>query len=267
MQSANNASLPGTITGTFTWDVNLGSHVDPGLQLLHQPASNPGDSLTLAVQLTSAISTAGRHPWQFQLTTPSGLETISGYSFVVPQDSSVFGAGWTFSNTNQLISIAADGANSLPAGELMAYGTGEFRFYSGTSTFTSPTGDNGTLTSATVGGTTTYTYTMADGETETFTSSGYETQWTSTDGKETLQYRYNGSNQLTGMTAIDGSTATFTYSSGKVSTITEPNTKTVTFTYSGTNLTSITNPDGGRSHLQLRWQPPRHRRDLRHHPE
>jgi hypothetical protein len=85
--------------------------------------------------------------------------------------------------------IAAAGA--APAGMLRLFGAGEYRFYQGTSTFTSPANDNGVLTL--VGGT--YTYTTPDGQTETFNSAGCETQWTSADGQETLKYRYNGSNQ------------------------------------------------------------------------
>ena len=87
------------------------------------------------------------------------------------------------------MSIPYDSVNNLPAGMFHVFGTGEVRFYTGTTTFTSPANDNGVLTLS--GGV--YTYTTPDGQTETFNSAGDETQWTSADGQQTLQYRYNGS--------------------------------------------------------------------------
>jgi YD repeat-containing protein len=71
------------------------------------------------------------------------------------------------------------------------------------------------------------------------------TYQTSADGQQTLQFRYNGSSQLTGMTAIDGALSTFTYVSGLLSTIATAGGRTYTFAYSGTNLTQVTDPDGG----------------------
>ena len=71
------------------------------------------------------------------------------------------------------------------------------------------------------------------------------TQWTSPDGNETLQYRYDGSNRLDGITAIDGAVTTISYSSGSV-TIQTVNSRTWTLGLAlSNNLTSITNPDSG----------------------
>jgi hypothetical protein len=68
---------------------------------------------------------------------------------------------------------------------LRAYGTGGWSYYASASggTFTSPAGDNGTLTYAN----NVYTYTLADGETDTFNSSGDQTSWASTDGQSSAQ--------------------------------------------------------------------------------
>jgi YD repeat-containing protein len=128
---------------------------------------------------------------------------------------------------------------------LRVFGDGQWSFYQGTTTFSSPADDSGVLSAATNGGVTTYTYAYADGRTETFNGAGYETQWASADGQQTLQFRYNASNQLTGMTAIDGGLSTFSYSSGLLSTIQTVNSRTYTFAYSGANLTKVTNPGGG----------------------
>jgi YD repeat-containing protein len=158
----------------------------------------------------------------------------------VAQDGSPYGAGWSFSPVDQLVSIAVDNADGYPAGQLRVYGTGGYRFYSGTTTFTSPAGDPGTLTLS--GGV--YTYTLPDGEKWNFNSSGYETSQVSADGLTTLSYRYDGSNRVSGMTAIDGALSTFTYGTGVVTLVTA-NSRTTTLSLSSGNLTQVTNPDGG----------------------
>jgi YD repeat-containing protein len=72
------------------------------------------------------------------------------------------------------------------------------------------------------------------------------TQWQSADGQETLQYRYDGSNRLSGITAIDGAVTTFVYSSGQVLIETvNSRVTTLTLSTSTNNLTEITDPDSG----------------------
>jgi hypothetical protein len=176
---------------------------------------SPGHVLTVAQQAASSVTT-GRYPWSATVTmnyATAIVRTVTGVDYAVAQDGSPFGSGWTYEGTDQLISIAADGNG--PAGVLRAYGTGGERFYtsSGGGNFTSPAGDNGTLTQS--GGT--YTYQNPEGDTWTFNSSGYQTSWTSADGDLSWQYRYNGSNQLTGLTAPDGTLTTINYSGGLAS--------------------------------------------------
>jgi hypothetical protein len=55
------------------------------------------------------------------------VQTASGSLFVVAFDSSVFGAGWSFSEIDKLLSISASGSDSV--GELMVLGSGGYRFY------------------------------------------------------------------------------------------------------------------------------------------
>jgi RHS repeat-associated protein len=234
LNSPNNASLPSTITAVLTWNGT------PTTFTYSTSADQPGDQLALNVQVPNAVTTTGRTAWSLSLqATGMTTQNASGAAFVVAEDSSPFGAGWTFGPTDQLVSIAAGGG--YPAGMLRVFGDGQWSFYQGTATFSSPADDSGTLTTG--GGL--YTYTFADGRTETFNGAGYETQWASADGQQTLQFRYNGSNQLTSMTAIDGGLSTFSYSGGLLSTIQTVNSRTTTFAYSGANLTKVTNPDGG----------------------
>jgi YD repeat-containing protein len=244
LPSNNNAALPGTISGTLTWDTtgaNAASTFSYSTTGFYQ-----GDVLIVAAQVPSAGSATGRYLWRLDVSTPAGRQTVTGAAFVVAQDASPFGAGWTLSTVDRLIDIAAQGA--FPAGKLRVYGTGESRFYAsnGMGGYTSPANDAGTLTVATVGITTTYTYTSIDQQTWTFNGNGYQTRWASEDGNQTLLYRYDGSNRLMGATAIDGAPATFAYGTYTLlQTIQAVNGQTTTLAYSGTALTQITNPDGG----------------------
>jgi len=230
VQSPNNASLPGTVSAVLTWNGTAGATLTYSTSGLH-----PGDPLVIAAQVPSAVTTTGAYSWSL-LVLVSGQPnmTASGTAYVVAQDNSPFGAGWTFAPVDQI--------DSVTGGVLLAYGTGGWRYYAsaGGGSFTSPAGDNGTLSQS--GGT--YTYSTPDGQTWTFNSSGYETSWASADGQSLLTYTYSSGNLAT-QTAIDGTTTTFNYSGGKVSTIVTGNSRTTTLAYSGSNLTQVTNPDGG----------------------
>jgi RHS repeat-associated protein len=240
LQSVNNAALPGSITASLTFN---GSST--GTLTYSTAGLAAGDPFVIAAQAPSSITTTGRYTYTLVVSVPGqSPQTYNGSTFVVAQDASVFGAGWTFSPVDQLFSIAASGG--LPAGVLRSYGAGEWSFYTdaGGGAYTSPAGDTGTL-SLTAG---TYTYSTPDGQKWTFNSSGYETGWASADGQQLLTFTYSGSN-LSTMTAIDGTLTTFNYSSGKVSTIVTGNGRTTTLSYSSgsgnTNLTAITDPSPG----------------------
>ncbi len=238
--SANNAALPSAITAVLTWNGTAATFT------YSTAGDQPGDALTVAAHAPAAVTTTGRYPWKLEVIVPGQLDqTVTGATFVVAEDASPFGAGWTFGLTDQLVSIPYDSVNNLPAGMLRVFGAGQWSFYQGTSTFSSPADDPGTLTLS--GGT--YTYTAPDGTSETFNSAGYETRWTSADGQETLQFAYNttaSATYLTAMTAIDGGVSSFSYSSGLLSTIQTVNGRTYTAAYDGSNdLTQVTNPDHG----------------------
>lgn len=237
LTAINNASLPANISVELIWD---GS--SQGTDTYSTSALQKGDKISVAAQVDSAAAT-GRHTWELRVT-PAGGSTISqsGVTFVVNQDASVFGAGWNLSTLNRLIDIPSSGAN--PAGKLWLYGSGGWRFFSGTSgTLTAPPEENGTLVK---NGDGTFTYTAAAGWVIQFDSSGYQTSWTSADTKESYSFTYSSGN-VSGFTAIDGSTSTFNYTSSKVSSISVPGSRTFTLTVNGStgDLTSITNADSG----------------------
>jgi RHS repeat-associated protein len=234
LQSPNNASLPANVSAALTWNGATGATFTYSTSGLHQ-----GDPLVIAVQVPSAVTTTGAYSWTLTVAI-SGQpnQTASGTAYVVAQDTSPFGAGWTFAPVDQLVSVSG--------GVLRAYGIGSWRYYAsgGGGSYTSPAGDNGTLSQT--GGT--YTYATPDGQKWTFNSSGYETGWASADGQALLTYTYNGSNQLATMTAVDGTVTTFNYSGSRVTSVATGNGRTTTLAYDTAthpNLTQVTNPDGG----------------------
>jgi RHS repeat-associated protein len=235
LPTANSSSLPGTISAVLTWNGTAGATLTYSTS-----GDNPGDVLAMGAQVPSAVTTTGRYNWSLLVLIPGqSNQTINGSAFVVAEDSSPFGTGWTYGPTSQLVDIPASG--SYPAGKLRVYGTGGYRFYQGTSSFTSPAGDNGTLSVNGSG----WQYQTPDGQTIRFNSAGMETSWTSADGHQALTYTYDGSNRLSTLTAIDGALSTFTYSGSLLQTVKTVNNRTTSFAYTSSNLTSVTNPDSG----------------------
>jgi YD repeat-containing protein len=229
--SDNSQALPSTVSAVLTWNGTPGA-----TYTYNTTGAQPGDLLTLAIQEPTTVTSTGAYSWSLSVVMNYGTPvtyTSSGTAYVVTEDSSPFGSGWSLSSVDQIVSVSG--------GVMFVYGSGFARFWSGSGTFTAPAGDNGTLTYAS----SVYTYTMPDNEQLKFNSSGYETSWTAGDGLSSITYSYNGSNQLTSITATDGTTSTFSYSGSLVSTIQTSNSRTTTLSYSGTNLTQITDPSGG----------------------
>ncbi len=229
--SSQNLTLSGTAAPSATVTVSRSD-----LGVLGTATANGSGNWSYTYGTTLAEGTYSFTATQTSGGVTSNPTSASGTTYVVAQDSSPFGAGWTFAPVDQLFSVSG--------GVIMAYGTGGNRYFAsaGGGSYTSPAGDNGTLSQS--GGT--FTYSTPDGRTWTFNSSGYQTGWSSADGQSLLTYTYNGSNQLASMTAVDGTTTTFNYSGGKVSTIVTGNGRTTTLAYDASNnLTQVTNPDGG----------------------
>jgi RHS repeat-associated protein len=240
VQSNNAVGLPSNVYGTLTWDGVAGSTINYNLSQL-----SSGGQWVFGAQPTSSLST-GRHTYTLSLAFVSSGGTINrsvtGSTFIVNRSSSPYGAGWSFSNTDTLVSIAADTPDSLPAGVLREFGRGGWGFYqSNGSGYISPAGDGGTL-AASGGG---WLYTSASGKVETFNSSGQMTTWNDLASTETLTYTYDASGGVATMTSPDGSVSTFSYSGSLLSTVTAPGSRVTSFTLSGGDLTQITDPSGG----------------------
>jgi YD repeat-containing protein len=200
LNSANNGALPSQITAILTW--NNGTPITSTYSTAN---SNPGDALTIAAQVPYPATATGRYTWKLEVIAGSFDQTTTGSTFVVANDNSPFGAGWTFGPTDHLVNIPADTVNNLPAGILRVYGTGGYRFYAGAS-LTSPANDSGTLTTSSGGG---HVYTDAGGARKTFDANGNQTSTVSADGHRTTLFTYDSSGRLAGVSTPDGGVSSF----------------------------------------------------------
>ncbi|MBP3957828.1 RHS repeat protein [Gemmata sp. G18] len=248
VQSDNALGVPTQVLGTLTWD-----GVAIGTVAYDLSAVSPGGEWVFGMAPATNLGT-GRHTYALDLfvdfpgTINDVSRSVTGQTFLVDRSGSAYGAGWSFSNTDALVPVAASGA--YPAGLLRLYGKGGWAFYAsaGGSAYTSPPGDAGTL-AAVAGG---WRYTGWDGKVLAFDSSGRMTTWTSADGTETMTYTYDGAGAGTAMRVAtmagpDGGVATFSYTGGLASSVLAPGARTTTFTLSGSDLVTVTDP-GAKTH-------------------
>jgi RHS repeat-associated protein len=236
INSPNTLPMPSSFTMQLTWN----GTTEP-LQTFNTTGFSPGDVMIASIQVPGPVAT-GAYNWQLAVNIPGvTIPTTSGTEYVVSQDSSPFGPGWTLSGV--------DGLLSVPGGLLFVSGTGGQRFFATGTTngnitnYTVPAIDTGSLLTYN-SSTLLYCYELPDGTEEFFNSLGYETALRRPDQLATLAFNYTGS-LLTSMTAMDGAVTTFTYSGGLLRTIVTDNNRTVTIGYNSYNdPNAITDPDG-----------------------
>src|SRR5262249_32280096 len=91
LPSANNASLPATISAQLTFDGTTATTMT-----YSTTGYAPGDVFTFALQASNTITTTGRYSYSITFSVPGqSVASVSGSTFIVAQDSSPFGAGWT----------------------------------------------------------------------------------------------------------------------------------------------------------------------------
>jgi RHS repeat-associated protein len=241
INSPNTQSLPASFTMSLTWD----NTVLP-LQTFNTSGFHPGDVMIASEQVTpqllGAPITTGAHTWQLAVNIPGQTPfNTSGTEYVVSQDGSPFGPGWTLSGIDGLVPVAG--------GLLLVSGTGGQRFFAtgstvnGITSYVVPAIDTGSLLTYN-SSTTLYCYELPDGWQEFFNASGNETALRRPDQLAQLTFNYTGG-ALTSMTAMDGATTVFNYGGGLLRSLVTDNSRTVTLSYNGTNdLAAITDPDG-----------------------
>lgn len=222
--------------------------------------------MVISEMVPSSILTTGRHYYELQAFLLDQYDQVvtwvdnSGVLYLVnPADvtngQAYGGSGWTFGSMDRLLSVPA--SNGYPDGFLLWAGTGSYRFYADQSngTYLNNGPDFGKIVAITGG----YKYVTVQGVTEVFDSNGYETNWVSADGAKTVTFTYDGSNLLQNMNWYDGSTSTFSYTSGELSQVvvqmpaatdsglgntTTGALATYSLSYSSGQVSSIQQPDG-----------------------
>src|SRR5262249_59818309 len=107
----------------------------------------------VSYQVPQAVAGTGVHTWSVRVAVTSGtiqtIKTVDGWTFVVNQEASSFGAGWSLSLQDQLIPVAPDSTRTelAPPPAIRVYGTGSWRFYRslGHGSYASPAGGFGAL--------------------------------------------------------------------------------------------------------------------------
>src|SRR5207249_3496850 len=109
LQSPNNAALPASVTAKLTFNGSSTATLTYSTTGLAK-----GDSFVIAAQAPNAITTTGRYAWSLHVIAGTLDQALTGVTYLVAQDSSPFGAGWTFAPVDHLYDIVADGNG--PAG-------------------------------------------------------------------------------------------------------------------------------------------------------
>ena len=113
IQSPNNAALPASVTATLTWAGTTGATLTYNTTGLVK-----GDALVISAQVPNAVTTTGAYTWTLSVVANGNNLTASGTTYVVAQDSSPFGAGWTLAPVMQLYPVSGRGHHGLRHGRL-----------------------------------------------------------------------------------------------------------------------------------------------------
>ena len=101
IQSPNNAALPASVTATLTWAGTTGATLTYNTTGLVK-----GNALVISAQVPSAVTTTGAYNWTLSVVANGNNLTASGTTYVVAEDSSPFGAGWTLAPMMQLYPVS-----------------------------------------------------------------------------------------------------------------------------------------------------------------
>ena len=203
-------------------------------------APGSGLTMTFANQVSSAVTSSGRYPWQIEMVVTFAnrgdvTRTVTGTADVAVLGSgTAAGYGWGIGGLDKLV---ADGSSGM----LWVYGDGGTRYFTGSGgTYTSPANDFGTLVKNVDN---TYTYTAHNQVKWNFDTSGNLASIVDPHNLART-FTYSGGNLAT-VAEPDGGVTTFTYGSGKLTSIALPGNRTMTVTVDGsTNLTNLALPDG-----------------------
>jgi RHS repeat-associated protein len=251
---------------TLGFTTPLSSSQKPYIEVYEAPrlGDYPGakyDSQQLTAQSSLGVNVATGNLQvsnnDLNMTGVDGLNVQVGrYYNDLSTSQDAFGVGWSMATgADTYLAIPSDGSNTVEFFD----GTGNVQSYStppGSSTETSPPGEDGQLTMNDAGSTydsSTFTLNFRHaGITETFTAPANALNKvaklsTLTDRHgNTITYHYNSSNQLTSITDSYGNTTTITWSTaGYISEIEDPTGRTYYYWQNSSGeLTKYEDPDG-----------------------
>ena len=250
-------STPSQVSAQLTFDGTAGS-----TYYFSTSALRPGDIMQIGLQANATTLDTGSYPYTMTIAEIRSSNTTFTYTGNATVENaaedptfSALGAGWTVNGLEKIISatggvIVDDGSGTV---EWFSGSPGV-----GGGTYTSPAGDFSTLTLNSNG---TYTQTLTDGTVFNFNSSGLETTSADRNGLTTTfaysssrlttitdpfskitTFTYNGSNQLQSIEDPALRFTTFTLSSGDLTAVEYPDTSTWDYSYSSGRMTSVTEP-------------------------
>jgi len=206
-----------------------------------------GDPLRFALQIDDSTLATGRHAWEMTVTArysggKSATRVFTGNHDVVKLSDSGFGPGWNPAELDRL--VAGTGGALFVTGRGRAYWFDD----DGNGGFLSPAGPLATAAlTVNVNG----SYTLRDqyGNAANFSSAGLLTSRVDRNGN-TRSYSYIDADgdtiadEIYQITDPFGRTITFSYTSGRVSSVTDFASRTVMLGRDGSgNLTTVTLPD------------------------
>ena len=222
-------SLENAISGTYSINTGVNNSKaatgnGSGLVAVHPTGCNKGKPVNCASGDFWHTFTDVSVPGQ-----GPALDLTRTYNSLNASTLGIFGYGWSSSYDMHLV-VNSDSSVTITAED----GSQVTATPSGSS-YTMPSWADSTLTAS--GGT--YTYVRHQTQTFTFNSAGQLTSITDPDGlSTTLSY---SSGKLSTVTDSAGRTLTFAYgTNGLVSQVTDPSSRSVTYAYSSSQLTSVT---------------------------
>ena len=175
-----------------------------------------GDALRFALQADATALSTGRYAYTVRLTARFDATNVyrdyTGYALVVNRGDSgyAFGRGWQLAGLDSLVDVTG--------GMMLVRSTGDALFFP----------DDG------AGG-----YELAEGDESFSTLEEIDDTFTLTD-KHGIQANFSAAGLLISQVDRNDNTTTFTYSTGKISEITDPFDRDTTFTYDSGQLSSVT---------------------------
>ena len=195
------------------------------MQVYDTTGLSPGETLVVAQQVDTAVSSTGRYLYQLDITEDFGTpltQSLYGSYLVVAEDAeSLWPPAGRCLGSIALVSVSQQ-QQATPAGTL-TYSAGScvllatrampFMARTGAGGYTSPDWDNGTLAGDSSNG---WIYSRPDGTTVDFDGSGYQSKTTSADGFAVVSVSYS-SGKVSLIETPDGGLSTLTYdgSSGR----------------------------------------------------